>query len=86
MKVDKSLSMYSEIPEPRKEFDRQEVKHCRMLLRRLQFLEQKIRESGGMVNGGTDGGAAFTEWESEALEWALTDIGFLQVDESKRPE
>lgn len=86
MKVDKTLSAFSEIPESRAQFSRQEVKHARILLRRLQFLESKIRENGGMTNGGDDGGAAFTEWEADALEWVLTDLEFIVVDESKRPE
>jgi hypothetical protein len=48
-----------------------------LLLRRLRFLEQQIRETGGLENGGESGGAAFAEWEVEALEWILADIGFL---------
>lgn len=86
MKVDTSLSAYSEAPRDRGTFARAEVKHCRMLLRRLHFLENKVRQNGGLGSTDADGGAAFAEWEMEALEWALTDIGFIVVDESKRQE
>lgn len=77
MKVDVSLSLYHEDPTAREDFDRQEMRRCRLLLRRLRFLEQQVRETGGMANGQGSGGAAFAEWEVEALEWVLTEVGFL---------
>jgi hypothetical protein len=77
MKVDVANSAYRESPEAKNEFNRKELRRCRLLLRRLRFLEQQIRETGGLENGGESGGAAFAEWEVEALEWILADIGFL---------
>lgn len=77
MKVDASKSIYHEDPEARRDFSRQELKRCRLLLRRLRFLEAQVRETGGLQSASGSGGAAFAEWEVEALEWILSDIGFL---------
>lgn len=79
MKVDIEQSAYHEDPTARTsgDFTRLELRRCRLLLRRLRFLEAQIRETGGLDNGGGSGGAAFAEWEVEALEWALTELGFL---------
>lgn len=77
MNVDASLSTYHEAPEARDDFTKAELRRLRLLLRRLRFLEKKIRESGGMEQ--SDPSAAFTEWEVEALEWVLTEIGYLAV-------
>lgn len=87
MRVDKSLSIYTERPDALTEFDRTELKRCRLLLRRLQFLEAKVRENGGLANGGDSGAAAFTEWEVEALEWVLGPEGvdfLVPIDENAR--
>lgn len=81
MKIDVTKSEYHEAPEARKEFSRQELKRARLLLRRLRFLETQVRESGGLQSTSASGGAAFAEWEVEALEWVLTEIGFLQERE-----
>lgn len=78
MKVDVSKSAYHEDEGARKEFDKAELRRLRLLLRRLRFLEAQVRENGGLTNGGASGGAAFAEWEVEALEWILTEVGFLQ--------
>jgi len=77
MKVDASKSAYHEAPEARHEFSRRELRSLRLLLRRLRFLEAQVRETGGLENGGDSGGAAFAEWEVEALEFVLTEMGFL---------
>lgn len=77
MKIDVSLSVYHEDANARNEFDRRELKHLRLLLRRLRFLEQQVRESGGLANPSASGGAAFAEMEADALEWILKDVGFL---------
>jgi len=79
MKVDAAESTYHEDPTAREEFDRVELRRCRLLLRRLRFLEKQIRQTGGLDNGGASGGAAFAEWEVEALEWVLTEVGFLEA-------
>lgn len=77
MRVDISKSVYREAPTAKHEFSSKELRRLRLLLRRLRFLEAQVRETGGLANGGSSGGAAFTEWEIEALEWVLTDVGFL---------
>ena len=77
MKVDPSKSVYHEAEGANREFSRQELKRLRLLLRRLRFLEAQVRETGGLRDGGGSGGAAFAEWEIEALEWVLDDVGFL---------
>jgi hypothetical protein len=82
MRVDASRSEFHEAPSARNEFNRVELRRARYLLRRLRFLEAQIRESGGMQNDSGSGGAAFSEWEAEALEWVLTEIGFLREKES----
>lgn len=84
MKVDKSKSRYSEASNAAGDFSRDELRHCRTLLRRLQFLESKVDESGGIAAPGGSGGAAWAEWESAGLEWILKDIGFLAVQEVSR--
>ena len=77
MKVDVSKSVYHENPEARGEFSREEWRRMRLLLRRLRFLEASIEENGGLGNSNANGGAAFAEWEADALEWILTEVGFL---------
>jgi len=77
MRIDVSQSVYHEDPAARREFSRPEIRRCRLLLRRLRYLEHQIRETGGLANGEANGGAAFIEWEAEALEWVLTEVGFL---------
>lgn len=77
MKIDVSKSAYHEAPDARRDFNRVELRRLRLLLRRLRFLEKQIRESGGLDNGAASGGAAFAEWEAEALEFVLTEVGFL---------
>jgi hypothetical protein len=83
-RVDTSASRYSESPTAREEFARDELRHCRTLLRRLHFLESKVEESGGIAAPGGSGGAAWAEWESAGLEWILKDAGFLIVKEVSR--
>lgn len=75
MKVDVDKSIYHEAADASDEFNRTELRRARLLLRRLRFLEQQIRESGGMGSGSANGGAAFAEWEVEALEWVLGPDG-----------
>lgn len=77
MKVDVSKSIYHEAPEARRDFNKQELRRCRLLLRRLRFLEAQVRTTGGLESGSGSGGAAFAEWEVEALEWILYEVGFL---------
>ena len=85
MRVDVSKSVYHEAPEAREEFNKRELRSARLLLRRLRFLEQQVRETGGMANGGGSGGAAFAEWEVEALEWVLGPDGINFLAEKAEP-
>lgn len=84
MKVDASRSEYHEAASARDEFTKRELKSARLLLRRLRFLEAQVAATGGLANGGASGGAAFAEWEVEALEWALTELGFLEEKTTDR--
>ncbi len=77
MRVDASQSRYHESDSAPDEFNRKELRRLRLLLRRLRFLEKQIRDQGGLADGGASGGSAFTEWEAEALEWILAEVGFL---------
>lgn len=82
MKVDVSQSAYQEPPEARDEFSGPELRRLRLLLRRLRFLEAQVARNGGLGSGSGSGGAAFAEWEVEALEWVLIEIGYLPEKES----
>jgi len=75
MRVDVDKSIYHEAPDVARDFDRTELRRARYLLRRLRFLEQQVRENGGLENASGNGGAAFAEWEVEALEWVLGPDG-----------
>lgn len=81
MRTDPAQSQFHEDAGARNEFNRQELKRARLLLRRLRFLESKIATTGGLADETANGGAAFTEWEAEALEWVLgpDGIGFLET-------
>ncbi len=83
MKVDTSESIYSESPTAKADFDRDELRHARLLLRRLHFLEAKVNANGGIGAATGNGGAAFAEWELAAMEWILKDIEYLVVKENK---
>lgn len=78
MRVDVSKSTYHESPSARGEFDSRELRRLRLLLRRLRFLEAQVRETGGIAASSANNGAAFAEWEIEALEWILSEVGYLQ--------
>lgn len=85
MRVDTSQSIYHEAPSAANEFDRDELRKLRFLLRRLRFIEGKIAQTGGLRDGGGDGGgAAFAEMEVEALEFVLNDVGFLETRSKAR--
>jgi hypothetical protein len=86
MKVDADKSRYHEDPLATNEFNRQELRRARLLLRRLRFLEAQIRANGGLSASGANGGAAFAEWEVEALEWVLgpDGIAFLETSTGEK--
>lgn len=77
MRVDPDKSIYHEDPQARSDFNRRELRSLRILLRRLRFLEASVAKTGGLEDGSANGGGAFAEWEIEALEYVLTEIGFL---------
>lgn len=74
MRIDPSKSVHHEAADVRTAFTPQEIRHARVLLRRLRFLEAQIRETGGMT-GNNSGGAAFAEIEAASLEWILGKEG-----------
>lgn len=82
MRVDASKSVYHEAASARAEFDNTEIKRCRLLLRRLRFLEAQVRETGGIESG--NGGGAFAEMEVDALEWILREVDY--IDEPRMEE
>ncbi len=86
MKVDASKSAYHEAPDASNEFSGPELRRARLLLRRLRFLEKQVRENGGLSNGNGGGGAAFAEWEVEALEWVLGPDGIDFLAEKVEPK
>lgn len=73
MKVDVDQSAYREVDDVTTEFSTAELRRARLLLRRLRFLEDKVREN--QASGDTSSGAMFAVWEVEALEWALGPDG-----------
>lgn len=78
MRVDVSKSAYHEDPAARRQFNATELKRLRIILRRLRFLEAQVRKTGGLASDSGSGGAAFAEWEVEALEWLLyEEVGFI---------
>lgn len=70
---------YRERPDAEKYFDRAELKKLRFLLRRLRFLETQTQESAKGNKPNTGGGAVFVESEIESLEFALTEIEYLEI-------
>lgn len=71
MRVDASLSKYHEAKGAVVEFSEDELRNARFLLRRLRFLEAKIRDNAEVHD------AVFVELEMTSLAWALDQIGYL---------
>jgi len=82
VRTDPNLSEFHEAPTAQDEFTRDEIKRCRLLLRRLRFLEAKVRENGGLA--GSSGASGWAEMEADALEWILRDNGYLAEPSSQR--
>lgn len=80
MKIKARESMYQEASGASELFRRHELRRLRLLLRRLRYLESQLSRMEGALSeaSGGSGGAVFVEWEAEALEWILTDVGYLQ--------
>lgn len=77
MRVDVEDSRYHEADTARGEFQTEELDNLRYLLRRLRFLETRLRRDGGP--DAASGGALHAQREMDALSWALTEIGFLDA-------
>lgn len=77
MKIDMDKTVYHEADDVDTNFTRAELRSARLLLRRLRFLEQQLREQGGLKDGASSGGAFWAEAEIEALEWVLDEMDFL---------
>ena len=75
MKVDARNSRFHEAVTALDDFDRVEIRRLRLLLRRLRFLETQINSRSGLED--PSGAGQFAEWEVEALEWLLTEVGYL---------
>lgn len=69
MRTDPSKSAYHADPASRGDFDREEWRRARFLLRRLRFLETKAAEGPEPD--------IHIDLEIESLEWVLSEIGFL---------
>lgn len=78
MRVNAEQSRYHEADDIQQEFTRDEIRSLRILLRRLRFLDNQVEEKGGLSDPNANGGAAFAEWERDALAYALTELGFIK--------
>lgn len=75
MRIDVSKSRYHPVKEAEVIFDRTEIKHLKIVLRRLRYLEQKLRDGGDPLDG--DGSAMFDDLEMRGHVFTLTEIGYL---------
>lgn len=75
MRIDVEKSKYHPREDVEKDFDREEIKHLKIVLRRLRYLEQKLREGGDLLDG--NGSAVFDDLEVQGLAFTLTEIGYL---------
>lgn len=82
MKVDATNSVFKEDPSARQDFDRKELRSLRLLLRRLHFLEAQVKRNEGKSD--LSGGANFAEWEMDALEFVLTELGYLLIENTNQ--
>lgn len=74
MTPDPAESRYHERADADCEFDRSELKRLRFLLRRLRFMEAKIKADGQNAN------SVFFEQEIESLEFVLGEAGVGYLD------
>lgn len=81
MRVDASKSKYHEHEDAADEFSQDELQWLRILLRRLRFLESKIRTTGGLAAPDANGGALYVEMEVRGLAFVLSEIGYLAAPE-----
>lgn len=72
--------IYTERKDAEERFDRSELKRLRILLRRLRFLETKLRDSARGTAPQIGGGLVFIEAEIESLEFVLTEIEYLEIN------
>lgn len=64
------------------EFTPSELRRLRFLLRRLRFLERQLRDNTGTTD--TENSGMFVAMEVEALEWTLTEIGYLDLHKAPK--
>lgn len=70
---------YQEAATAEEDFERDELKKLRFLLRRLRFLETQLQASARGEKPKIGGGMIFVEAEIEALEFVLTDADYLEI-------
>ena len=70
-------SVFQERSDVADEFNWQEIRHLRYLLRRLRFLEIKIAEASG-TKAENAPQSMYVHREADALAYLLTEIGFLR--------
>ena len=78
MRIDAKKSRYQPVDDVSSLFTREEERHCRTALRRLQYLEAKNAEGGS--------GVAWDEREEDAIAWLLRDAEFLPPEEGENTE
>lgn len=82
MRPNTSESKYHEDLFAQSEFTASELRKLRFLLRRLRFLERQLKTNGNTPDAEHSG--MFVEMEVEALEWTLTEIGYLDLNKAPK--
>lgn len=82
MKVDKSMSRYVESTDTT-DYTREERDHLRYVLRRLRYLEAQGREIDTRDSGKSLASKALSEMEARGLEFALLELGFIEIREEE---
>lgn len=66
------------------EFTGSELRKLRFLLRRLRFLERQMIVNDTAQNPDAEHSGMFVAMEVEALEWTLTEIGYLDLHKAPK--
>lgn len=75
-------SLYREAKTVHEDYDLSEIKHLRVLLRRLRFLETQLMVPEEDFTGGRD----FVVRERDALIFTLTDAEYLEIHRPNESE